>query len=148
MEPLPQCNLKSFPRRVQSISPVGSLSPVDSGSYPLQSMNASLPGFIQRLFSTSAYNWVILSPKTTERSSSAKFFLFPSRVHQFFQQSSTMVSPAELSSTSAKYLSFPTEFTPRRVIYSPSLFPNGVIFSYRYSCNYHPQRKQRSILQH
>ena len=31
---------------------------------------------------------------------------------------------------------------PRRVIYSPSLFPNGVILSYRYSCNHHPSRNE------
>ena len=30
----------------------------------------------------------------------------------------------------------------------PSLFRNGVIFSYRYSCNYHPQRKYKFIPQY
>ena len=57
-----------------------------------------------------------------------------------------MVSPTELSSNLNEVPLFPTEFTPRRVIYSPSFFLNGVIFSYRYSCNHHPQRKQSSTL--
>ena len=42
-----------------------------------------------------------------------------------------MVSPAELSSISAKYLSS-HRVIPRIEVYSPSLFPNGVIFSYRF----------------
>ena len=45
----PQYSLKSLPRRVESISPVGSLSPVDSGSLSPTEYERS-PGFSQRLF--------------------------------------------------------------------------------------------------
>ena len=38
-------------------------------------------------------------------------------------------------------------FSPRRVIHSPSSFPNGVIFSYRHSCNYYPPAEAKSTLQ-
>ena len=63
-----------------------------------------------------------------------------------------MISPAKLPSTFQQSISLPTEycsparlleyFSPRRLIHSPSSFPDGVIFSYRYSYNYRPQRKQ------
>ena len=86
-------------------------------------------------------------PIATERSSPAK---------SSYPQRSSLNLPTELNngipsrvifSISAKHISSPQSI-PRRVFYSLSLFPNGVIFSYWYSCNHHPQRKQSTILQH
>ena len=126
MEPLPQSNLKSFPRRVQSVSPVdsGSLSPVDSGSLSPAECERS-PGFIQKVISSPELITGLSSSNCHRKIVPGEVLPIPSKIHQIFQQSSTMVSPAELSSISAKYLSshivlFPSKIariiSPRRVI--------------------------------
>ena len=149
--------VQNFPRRIQSSFPrknwnpspqAVSLSPVDSGSLSPQSTNAS-SGFIQRVISLPGYNWVILSQKP-RKERPRQSLLIPSKVYQHFQHNKGI--PNKLLSTTQQRTSLPTEYclsarlleylSPRRVIHSPSLFPNGVIFPYRYSCNYPPQRKQ------
>ena len=142
---VPQESWNSSPQAV-------SLSPVDSGSLSSQSTNAS-PGFIQRVISLPGYNWVILSQKP-RKERPRRSLLIPSEVYQHFQHNKGI--PSKLPSISQQSTSLPTEycsparlleyFSPHRVIHSPSLFPNGVIFSYRYSCNHHPQRKRRISL--
>ena len=84
-------------------------------------------------------------PKATKRSSSTKSSytqrnLLTLPIQQWYPQQ-------VIINNSTKYLYphrvlLPSKiveyFSPRRVFCSPSIFPNGVIFSYRYSCNYHP----------
>ena len=58
---IPQSKLKGSPRRVQSISPVVSLSPVDSGSLSLAEHERVSRTFYLKVISPPGYNWVILS---------------------------------------------------------------------------------------
>ena len=93
------------------------------------------------------------SAKSHGKTVLGKVFLSPAK--SINTSNISMVSPAKLPSTLQQSTSLPTDycsstrsleyFSSRRVIHSPSLFPNGVIFSYRYSCNYHPQRKRRNL---
>ena len=91
-----------------------------------------------------------------ERASPAKFS-YPQRSLLALPIQQDILSKS--LSTTRQSISLPTEyclpawsleffFSPRRIFHFPGLFPNGVIFSYRNSCSYHPQRKQKLILQH
>ena len=52
--------VQSFPRKVQSISPAGSSSPVDSGSFP-SAEHERVSRLYSKVISLPGYNWVILS---------------------------------------------------------------------------------------
>ena len=90
----------------------------------------SLPDFIQRLFPHQGITG-LFSANCHGKIVLGEVLPIPSGVRQIFQQSSTMVSPAELSSTSQRSISS-HRVIPRRVISSPGLFPNEVIFFYRF----------------
>ena len=114
------------------------LSPTDSRSLPpvrfwriiSRRVRTSLPTFIQS-YSSRRLITGLSSANNHRRSHSPEFFLFPSGVHQIPQHNISVESPAELSSKPQRSISS-HRVIPRRVMSSPSLFPNGVIFSYRF----------------
>ena len=145
MEPFPQSNLKSFPRKVEFISPAGSLSPVDSGSLS-PAKHARPPDFIQKVTPHQGITG-LSSANCHGKIVPDEVFLFSSGVHQFPPTEINNGIPSGVIIDLSKVPLLPHIVIPRRAIYSPSLFPNGVVFSYRYSCNHHPQRKPSSIPQ-
>ena len=139
MEPLPQCSPKASPGKWNP-SPQQEAIPSRFWKLTPAEHERVSRTFYSKVISPPGYNWVILS-QLPRKDRPWRSLPVPSGVHPIFQQRSTMVSPAELSSNLSEVPLFPHRVTPRKVIYTPSLFPNGVIFSYRYSCNHHPQRK-------
>ena len=115
--------------------------------HSLQNTNAS-SGFIQRVIYLTRYNWIILSQKP-RKERPRRNLLTPAKSINT-SNSKRILSKLPLSTQQS--ISLPTEyhfpawsleyFSPRRIFHLPSLFRNGVIFSYRYSCSYPPQRKQ------
>ena len=136
---------------------IGSPTPV-SGVSSFLSRGGAAPssGFIQRVISLPRYNWVILSQKPRKGHRQHSSFLSPAKSistsniarvspASYYQQFSKIsLSPQSIASQQDRQ----STFLPAEVFRSPSLFPNGVIFSYRYSCNYHLQQKKKSTLQH
>ena len=143
---------QNFPKRVQSsspgrlafISPSSKLIPSKFWKLILRRARTRLPALFKELFpyqditglssakshGKSVVDRVFLSPtKSIHTSNTARY---PQRV---ILNNSAKASPHRvfLPSMVARI-----SFSPRRILHSPSLFPNGVIFSYRYTCNYHP----------
>ena len=78
----------------------------------------------------------VFSPQRSPSTLSVQQSSYPQQVTINTQQSISIPTEYHSPAWSLEYLS------PRRIFHSPSLFRNGVIFSYRYPCSYYPQRKQ------